>query len=887
MYLRTITLALLASASLTAVGHAQTATAPVPDPSATPAEAKPATTPAPATSAPANKPAKPAAKPSSAAAAPTTNIGEIQAKEAPKPRSFSQTGMTASPTDFAEVQNKADADKKPTDGSKKMNGIGSTPRPVSTGGVTGMDLGGGYMINEEAKKSRSTVTRDAIDKQSPTANPYQMINLLPGVVQSSVDDTGLNGGNIRLRGFNSDHVGMTIEGMPVNDSGNYALYPQEYVDAANMQQVSIAQGSPDLDSPHIGSVGGVINLYMRDPSKTAGGLAELTFGSDNMMREYVRAESGQVGNVRAYMSYSHLTKDHWIGEGDDERHHADFKAVYDIDKDNTIRVSAIYNEAVNTFYKTPSLKDFNSNSNLTYTTSPYDLNYYGYRINPFKNLILSAPSNFKLSDNLRFDTVPYYWYGYGSGGGATNLKESAFYYGNLKVSGDLNGNGVIDASDVWFYNPSITETHRPGVINKLTYTLGDHKVVAGHWFEYAHHRQTGTLSSLDANGNIVDEFANDAHVNMPAGATCVINKTGASGSGSTGGTVVPCPEGELNKRNVLTETTTNMFFVGDTWKFNSWLTFDYGVKHVIISRDIENYMPDAKPPYSTIEDEVTLPTAGVRVQLDRDSHAFANVATSFRSAPNYTAYADYNMYSSSGYTPAGGVEAESSLSWELGHRYQGNMFATSVTAFLANFEDYQQRTNIDDGGSSKSVTQNIGRVRNYGIDAEIGTAPIYNFRPYASFEYLRAELRDNIRTRADNGVMDYLPTAGNTLPGAPEFQFGLGLDYDDGHFFGNLAYKYLAAQYSTMMNDEQIDGFGRLNASIGYRFSDVGYMKAPEIKLSLFNVLDSRQLTGVYGEQNNAQATTGVNGNAIKASGTPTYYLGQDFSALVTFRSGF
>lgn len=89
------------------------------------------------------------------------------------------------------------------------------------------------------------------------------------------------------------------------------------------------------------------------------------------------------------------------------------------------------------------------------------------------------------------------------------------------------------------------------------------------------------------------------------------------------------------------------------------------------------------------------------------------------------------------------------------------------------------------------------------------------------------------------------------------------------------------------MNDEEIDGYGRLNASIGYRFDDVGYMKAPEIKLSLFNVLNSNQLTGVYSEKNNAQATTGVNGNAIKASGTPTYYLGQDFSALVTLRAGF
>lgn len=881
MYLRSVTLALLASASLTAVCSAQTAPAPVPEPSAAPAEAKPAT---PATSAPANKPAaKSTPKSSTAAPGPTTNIGEIQAKEAPKERAFSQSGMTASPTDFADVQNKANAEKKSPDGSKKMNGIGSTPRPVSTGGVSGMDIGGGYMINEEAKKSRSTVTRDAIDKQSPTANPYQMINLLPGVVQSSVDDTGLNGGNIRLRGFNSDHVGMTIEGMPVNDSGNYALYPQEYVDAANMQQVSIAQGSPDLDSPHIGSVGGVINLYMRDPSKTAGGVVEYTFGSDDLQREYVRLESGQVGAMRAFISYSHLTKDHWIGPGDDDRKHLDFKAVYDIDKDNTIRVSAIYNEAVNTFYRTQYLSDFNAGNDLTYTTTPYDSNYYGYKLNPFKNLILSAPSNFKLSDSLRFDTVPYYWYGYGSGGGATYFNETGFYQGNLKVKGDLNGDGDATDTAVWFYNPSITETHRPGVINKLSYTLGDHKFVAGHWFEYAHHRQTGTLSYLDENGDVIDPFANDAHVYMPSGATCVINKTGASGSGSTAGTVVNCPDGELQKRNVLTETTTNMFFVGDTWKFNKWLQFDYGVKHVIVNRDIENYIPDAKPAQSSINDEVTLPTAGVKIQLDRDSHVFANVATSFRSAPNYTGYADYNTYSSSGYTPAGGVVPERGLSWELGHRYQGELFATSVTAFLADFDDYQQKTYAYDNGTTsyKSVTQNIGRVRNYGIDAEIGTAPIYNFRPYASLELLHAELRDNV---ASNG--DYLPTSGKFLPGAPQYSFGLGLDYDNGHLFGNLAYKYLGSQYATLMNDEEMDAYGRLNASIGYRFDNIGYMKAPEIKLSLFNVLNSHQLTGVYSETNNAKATTGVNGTTISGS-SPTYYLGQDFSLMVSLRSGF
>ncbi len=167
--------------------------------------------------------------------------------------------------------------------------------------MTGQDLGGGYIIREEAKKARSTITRDAIDKQSPTANPFQAINLLPGVVQSSTDNSGAQGGNIRLRGFNSDKIGLTIEGMPVNDSGNYALFPQEYLDAQNVGQISIAQGTPELDSPHIGSTGGVINIYLREPSKELGALVDYTFGSHNLNRVFARVDTGQIGSVRSFL----------------------------------------------------------------------------------------------------------------------------------------------------------------------------------------------------------------------------------------------------------------------------------------------------------------------------------------------------------------------------------------------------------------------------------------------------------------------------------------------------------------------------------------------------------------------------------------------------------
>jgi iron complex outermembrane receptor protein len=85
----------------------------------------------------------------------------------------------------------------------------------------------GFLISqEETAKARSAVNRAYMDKLNPSANAFQVIDLLPGVKTFSYDSTGLFGGGIRVRGFAGDQMGLTINGAPVNDSGNFAVYPQ-------------------------------------------------------------------------------------------------------------------------------------------------------------------------------------------------------------------------------------------------------------------------------------------------------------------------------------------------------------------------------------------------------------------------------------------------------------------------------------------------------------------------------------------------------------------------------------------------------------------------------------------------------------------------------------
>jgi iron complex outermembrane receptor protein len=233
---------------------------------------------------------------------------------------------------------------------------------------------------------------------------------------------------------------------------------------------------------------------------------------------------------------------------------------------------------------------------------------------------------------------------------------------------------------------------------------------------------------------------------------------------------------------------------------------------------------------------------------------------------------------------------EKSLTGEVGHRYQGETFATSLSVFATQYRNRQITTSVCDPanpivcGSTYSLTINAGDAKMYGIDAEIGTRRFFGgWRTYTSGELLRTRLGDNLPVGTN-----FLPTVGKELPRAPRYQAAIGIDYDDGHLFGNMAWKVTGSQYSTLMNDQGIPSFARLDAAIGYRFGTIAGLKDPEFKINFMNLMNRKDLSGISGVQSNALATTGLNGSTISASSSsPTYYQSQGFAFLASFKVGF
>ncbi len=151
----------------------------------------------------------------------------------------------------------------------------------------------------------STITRDAIEQAAPGATYAQMIESIPGVVAITDDVTGLNDANYSIRGFTNDEIGVTINGAPINDSGNYRVYPTEYGDTENIGDITVLQGYPDVDQPVAGAAGGTIAWATIDPSHTPGIDLSLSGGSHSYEREFIRLNTGDTGPVRSWLSFSH------------------------------------------------------------------------------------------------------------------------------------------------------------------------------------------------------------------------------------------------------------------------------------------------------------------------------------------------------------------------------------------------------------------------------------------------------------------------------------------------------------------------------------------------------------------------------------------------------
>jgi hypothetical protein len=753
---------------------------------------------------------------------------------------------------LAAAQTVAPPAKKPA----RENVIVRAPPRAATG-VTGLEPGGGLITRQDAAVSRSTVSVDFIAKQAPTANAFELLRLVPGANAATSDPYGLSPSvNITVRGLNSDEVAYIVEGAPLNDIGYYAGYPSQWIDTENLQTVTLQQGTVDLDTPTINAGGGLITLDMRDPLMAPGGFSDASFGSYHENHEFLRLDTGALtgSNWRGFVSFSNTEADNYRGPGRDHRTHIDFKFVNQWGDGNRIAIAGSYHDAVLSAYPMPTLQawqQYGRSNNYDAAFSPFDDNYYKLYEQTWRDVQVSAPSHFTLGDGMAFETAPYFEHGFGNSPYGDIIPTAGLYDGSQPVTGTVNiryakGGQALVLADY------IGNQYRAGVNDELIATIGPNRLVAGWWYDYADDDDPQPFTPVSPTGEPSSVWGFPYTIKLPNGQN-------------------------LSEQEAHTREQANVLYIGDTLSLLAdTLKIDAGFKYAMVNREGTNSLPG--PQYRVgLDSAQPLPRAAVRYSISPQSQIFASVATNFRSPTEYVLYNTYDVYGDQ-LQQGTSQRDEYSISEEAGYRYQGKWLDGSATFFNYNFTNRQVATVID---SVIASSINAGGQTSRGVDAELGLLPVRHWRPYISAEYLHATIDNNF---AVNG--DYLATAGKTAVRSPAFQGAIGLDYDNGTVFGNLAVKYVGSQYATFTNDEQIPSHTQADATLGFRLRDYGFVKKPEARINFVNLTDAKFLSGIAAVEPNAQNAVGIHGTPIPGA-APTYYIGPGFAAILTVASAF
>jgi iron complex outermembrane recepter protein len=765
--------------------------------------------------------------------------------------------------------------------------------PTSVGTVKisgeGDQIGNGLLIDEDGVKNKSTVTKAAIDKERPTANPFQLLNLEPGVNAYSYDSTGIFGGNMRVRGFNSDEMGYTINGAPVNDSGNFAIYPQEYADVENLCEISITQGSVDTESPHVGASGGNVGMVSCSPKDKFGGKISESLGDLSFKRTFLRLDTGVVGKehpIKAYVSYSNATVNKFKGFGQGNKTHVDTGFEWKLTDDTSLTTNLLYNYQLNNNYLTLTKAEFAQNPSLDFsgvipqhltagaenTTANFGTSsttatgvratnvYYGYSLNPFINYLFTSRLQTRIDDKLTLSAEPYYWYGYGTGGNLqTTLAEGTTgIHGGI---GDINGNGKL-TDIVGVYRGSVTETKRPGITFKANYTLENQKILAGLWIEQANHRQTQPATTVDNNGVIGDIWL----------ATNLIKYN----------------DGSLYQgRNYLTQNTAYSAFVTDTISIGK-LDIVPGLRVNSLKRDFTNYASSGSGMGANYAISATytkpLGSLGAKYKVNDDLQVYGNMSQNQKDPANFVlsglvSGGTFVNGVLTGYkliTPT--VQPETSTSYEAGVRFNTDSVKGSVALF-----DVEFKNRIAQGYNPDTTTYtdyNVGDSRLKGLEMQLGTKPVNGWSVFGSATYTQSTILNNFPAT----VSTTLPTSGAMFPDTPLWMYGASMQYSSGPFMAALSGKYTGKRYTTLVNDEFLDAFTVFDLNAGYRFDSGAFFKQPTVRLNMSNIFNTKYLLANSGS--GSSITTTINTSA-PGGGIPTYYVSAPRFVSMTFSSDF
>ena len=745
------------------------------------------------------------------------------------------------------------------------------------GSVGGVDL-------PATPKAKQVLDQEAIRHQRPGQTVNDIINLVPGVSFQNNDPWGSGGGGFTIRGFGADRVSQTVDGIPLNDSGNYALYTNQQVDPEVLESVSVNLGVTDVDSPTASATGGTVNIRTRIPSEDFGITATASYGNviangSTWDRPYYRVfgmvDTGSLtaSGTRAFFSASYTEYENPFNNyGENKKQQYNGRIYQPIgDNGDFVSISGHYNENRNNFFGSQELDPsdpLNDGFPDTREERFYDINFpctipagqlaggggvngtaeqysdstgcgaeFDRRYNPSNTGNVRGSSRFTLADGLLLTVDPSYQYVKANGGGAEDLREAFFTVDGVPYTGflsggyyygmDLNGDGDL-LDRVAGIDPSQTRTHRYGVIASLAYEINpDHRVRIAYTWDRADHRQTGQTTYMDSTGEPLDVFPVNDPISTSDGFA--LNKRDRQSYA-----ILHQVSGEYRGNFGPVRAVVGLrapFFTRDLNQF-CYTTSASGFVDCIGDQDPAAYEaanPDNIPPIAvTYKYEKLLPNVGFTVDIGESASAFANYAKGLSVPGTDPLYDSLYLINEPGF---GAPEPETTDSFDLGVRFRTGTIRAQAAAW---YTRYQNRlASAYDPVLDETIFRNLGQVDKWGFDASVAWSPTPESLLYVFGSINQSEIQEDVET--DTG---FLPTAGSRESGTPSFSIGARGQIRFGNFELGAQIKHTGERWLNDINSAQIDSYTLVDLDLRYTFGEGPLGGDMAVQLNITNLFD-------------------------------------------------
>jgi iron complex outermembrane recepter protein len=703
--------------------------------------------------------------------------------------------------------------------------------------------GGGLIRVETAPYSVQTIGKQYIQSLSPVATVLDIAKMSPSMNVSTADTSGMQGGQIQARGLTDADMGLLLNGAPATA----ANYLNEDADSENVESVTITPSSSRIDLPVTAAAAGVLDETTHTPMDKFGGLIDFSYGTNNLSREFLRVESGMLGQsgIKSYVSFSNSHARSWLGTGVSDRKHIDFGARKTWANGSTNDVFLSWNYEDFTIDVKPTEAQFLSykHTGISYNRNadPTSGNYWKNNNDHWSQIFLSAPQHFVITPKIAFDLTGYYNLGMGWDGSDGGLSTGKTY----DYTGALIPKGRQLTSYYWQF-----QDQKLGVISRLGLDLTPHNHLSfGYWFEN-YVTPFGLPKSYTAAGGVDPDPAD------PIYQVWVTNSAGRR---------------VLSTTNIRPGYNLHGLFVEDSgWYLHNRLNVTAGFKYVM-TNFWDKVTTTSGTFNSGLNTTAPLPHLSVGYKINSTSQVYLNAEGDFRQ-PSPSAL----TLNSKGELP----KPQYSIKEELGYRYGGPIFIVDLALFNINITDRLLTTYTS---TTQSGTINVGNQTSRGFDVSVATKPWHHFSPFVGFEYLDAKFDSNIPY-----INSYLPTKGKQAVASPHVITSVALTYDDGSFFGNATLKYVGPQSATLVDDQRMPGYITNAVSLGYHFKPIGPAKTPTFRLNLRNLTGAVVRSSIYGVALNRNAVTLVDGTAGPAAGAGAqFWLEPRFTITGTISTDF